>query len=342
MLNAQSTGAVTKTNLTLTGQVLDNLSGVAALQAKLDNGAFAPVILSPTGTFTSTTTLLLDGTADGVHQLTFQATDNQGNIGTLLYNFTLDTKAPIITLTNPADNATLTVTSRLTGTADATGSKLVELCCTFDNGTLVPVSFDPSTGSFDIPLDLSKLAVGTHTLSLRAQDAAGNITTVTKNVTLAVPIPLTIIGMTPQAGASDVGSTFRPQVFFSRPINPATLNSNNFFATDSAGQKLSAAIVPSQDGTFAWLFFTNPMPGASTITLHVDGNTILSAGNGQALDADGNGTAGGVFTSTFSTVSLVPLVGTTLSGKVLDPGPDLKTMTFDDVRAGANGRCCTA
>jgi hypothetical protein len=79
------------------------------------------------------------------------------------------------------------------------------------------------------------------------------------------------------------------------------------------------------------------MPGASTITLHVDGTAILAAGDGQALDADGNGTAGGIFTSTFSTVSLVPLAGTTLSGKVLDPGPDLKLMTFDDIRAGADG-----
>lgn len=336
LLNQQS-GTVTKTNLTLTGQVLDNLSGVAALQAKLDNGAFAPVTVSPTGTFSLPTTLALDGTGDGLHTVTFQATDLQNNLSTLLFTFTLDTIAPTITLTNPLDNATLTVDSRLSGIADATGSKLVELCYKFDDGTLMPVSFDPTTGSFDAALDLSKLAVGTHTLSLRAQDQAGNVTTVIRNVTLAAPIPLTIIEVTPQSGASDVGSTFRPQVFFSRPINAATLSNNNFYATDTTGQKLAATIVPSQDGTFAWLFFTIPMPGASTITLHVDGTTILAAGDGQALDADANGTPGGVFTSTFSTVSLVPLVGTTLSGTVLDPGPDLKTMTFDDVRAGADG-----
>ncbi|NOT96865.1 MAG: phosphatase PAP2 family protein, partial [Nitrospira sp.] len=333
----QPSGTVTKTNLTLTGQVLDNLSGVAALQAKLDNGAFAPVSFTTTGNFSFTTALALDGTADGAHTFTFRAADNQNNFSTLLFDITLDTKAPVITLTSPGDATTLTVTTRLTGAADATGSKLVELCYQFDNGTLVPVSFDPTTGSFDTSLDLSKLAVGAHTLSLRAQDAAGNVTTITRNVSLATPIPLTITAVTPQPGSSDVGSTFRPQVFFSRPINPGSLNSNNFFAIDSTGTKLAATIVPSQDGTFAWLFFANPMPGASTITLHVDGTSILAAGDGQALDADGNGTAGGIFTSTFSTVSLVPLQGTTLSGKVLDPGPDLKLMTFDDIRAGADG-----
>src|SRR5262249_51919173 len=114
------------------------------------------------------------------------------------------------------------------------------------------------------------------------------------------------------------------------------------YATDSTGTKLAATIVPAQDGTFGWLFFTNPMPGASTITLHVDGTTLLAAGDGQVLDADGDGTPGGLFTSTFSTVSLVPLQGTTLSGKIIDPGPDLKLMTFDDIRAGADGTLHTS
>jgi|CXWL01.1.fsa_nt_gi hypothetical protein len=337
ILLTQQTGTVTKTNLTLTGQVLDNLSGVASLQAKLDSGAFAPVTFSSLGTFSLPTTLVLDGTADGIHTLTFQATDNQANSSTVFFNFTLDTKAPVIALTNPLDNATLTATTRLTGAADATGSKLVELCYKFDNGTLVPVSFDPAMGSFNATLDLSKLVVGAHTLSLRAQDQAGNVTTITRNVSLAAPIPLTIIEVTPQQGLKNVGATFRPQVFFSLPINPGSLTNNNFFATDSTGTKLAATIVPSQDGTFAWLFFTNPMPGGETITLHVDGTSILAAGDGQPLDADGNGTPGGIFTSTFSTVSLVPLLGTTLSGKVLDPGPDLKLMTFDDIRVGSDG-----
>ncbi|MGE0642374.1 MAG: Ig-like domain-containing protein [Nitrospira sp.] len=337
ILLTQQSGGVTKTNLTLTGQVLDNLSGVASLQAKLDDGSFAPVSFTSTGNFTFTTALAINGTADGTHTFTFQAIDHQNNQSTLTFTFTLDTKAPTITLTSPANNAALTATTRLTGTAGGTGSKLVTLTYQFDNGTVIPISFDTTTGNVDQALDLSKLSTGAHTLKLTAQDQAGNLTTVTKSVTLPTAIPFTIIGGTPQTGASDVGSTFKPQVFFSRPVNTTTLNSNNFYATDSTGTKLAATIVPAQDGTFAWLFFTNPMPGASTITLHVDGSTILAAGDGHALDADGNGTPGGVLTSTFSTVSLVPLQGTTLSGIVLDPGPDLKMGTLDDTRAGADG-----
>jgi hypothetical protein len=107
-------------------------------------------------------------------------------------------------------------------------------------------------------------------------------------------------------------------------------------------QRDGASIVPSDDGTFAWLFFSNPMPGASTVTVHVVGNSILAADGGQPLDADGDGNEGGTQTYQFSTVSLVRLANTSLIGRVFDPGPDLKPMTFDDMRAGPDGALRTS
>ena len=47
-------------------------------------------------------------------------------------------------------------------------------------------------------------------------------------------------------------------------------------------------------------------------------------------------------TYSFSTVGRVPLAGTSLAGRVVDPGPDLKPMTFDDIRVGADGVLHTA
>jgi hypothetical protein len=52
----------------------------------------------------------------------------------------------------------------------------------------------------------------------------------------------------PAAGASEVGVTVRPRVYFPKPIVPATLNGNNLYAS-ALGQKLPARIVPSTDGT---------------------------------------------------------------------------------------------
>ncbi len=171
-------------------------------------------------------------------------------------------------------------------------------------------------------------------MTISTRDAAGNNSSVTLNLNLAARVTFKISSFTPLNGANDVGATYRPQVFFSRPVNPASLNANNFYATGPDGTKLAANIVPAGDGSFAWLFFANPMPGASQITVHLDGSTIQAAADGVPLDADDDGTAGGTFTFQFSTVSLTPLIGTSLSGKVLDVGPDLKPMTFDDIRVG--------
>jgi predicted Zn-dependent protease len=128
--------------------------------------------------------------------------------------------------------------------------------------------------------------------------------------------------------------TFRPKIVFSRPVDPATLTANNFFATDATGAKLAANIVPASDGSFAWLFFSKPLSGGETIVLHVDGSTIHAAGDGAVLDPDNDDVPGEDIDSSYTTVSLTPLLGTSLSGKVLDPGPDLKPMTFDDIRSG--------
>ena len=334
----EASAPTTNTNVTLTGQVLDNLSGVAQAQVKIDDGALQNLTLDAQGRFSITTSFLLNGTQDGSHSITILGTDAAGNVATaLVRNVVLDTKAPTINLTSVADNTAISASTRLTGTADPTGSSLTELTYKFDSGAARTVVFDSTTGSFDEPLIIKDLSAGTHTLTITARDAAGNLSTLTRTVTLAQAIPLTITSLTPTDGSGDVGVTVRPQINFSRAVNIATLTNESFYATGPDGSKLAATIVPATDGTFAWLFFTNPMPGGSRVTLHVDGSKIRGAADGAFLDADANGTAGGVVTSSFTTVSRTSIPGTKLIGKVVDPGPDLEPMTFDDIRRGPDG-----
>ncbi len=105
--------------------------------------------------------------------------------------------------------------------------------------------------------------------------------------------PFIVSAATPTAGASEVGVTVRPQVFFSKPVDPATLNASNFFAKGPDGQKLPATILPANDATFAWLFFSAPMPAGSQVQVTVDGATIRLAGGADLLDAASNGRGGG-------------------------------------------------
>jgi hypothetical protein len=327
-------------NVTVTGRVFDHLSGVAKLEVQVDQGAYAPLGFDPgTGRFSFTTSFAVDGSADGSHTIGFSATDVAGNLTSpVTFTFLLGTRGPALTLSSPSAGTTLAAGATLAGSAATSGPALVALSYAIDRSASSPVSFTPDDGVFvfNQALDLSKLAAGAHTLTVTAQDAAGNITTQTLNLTLAAAIPLTITSLTPAAGAENVGVTFRPKVVFSRPIDTTTLTSANFFTTDPGGDKLTAAIVPADDGTSAWLFFSNPMPGASTIKLTVDGSTIKAA-DGSLLDAEGMGMPGSRLTSTFTTVSQTAILGTSLSGMVADPGPDLKPGTFDDVRPGPDG-----
>ncbi len=337
------TPAVTNTNVTLRGQVLDNLSGVASAEFRIDGGALQTLSLDANGGFTITTALPTDGSADGAHTITIVARDAAGNANAgVTRGFTLDTRAPTITLPSLPDGAALGATSRLTGTADPTGTTLTQLSYRIDGGVSRTLAFDAATGAFDESLPFGNLDVGDHTLVLTARDAGGNLATLTRTVKVEALAPLTVTSLTPTEGSGDVGVTVRPQVRFSRAVNLSTLTADSFFATGPDGSKLDATVVPASDGTYAWLFFTNPMPGGSRVTLHVDGSKIRGAADGTFLDADGNGTAGGTLTQSFTTVSRTAVAGTKLVGKVVDPGADLEPMTFDDIRRGPDGVIHTA
>ncbi len=334
MLDGLQEGDVFSASPVISGHILDSLSGVASASAKFDGAAPIPLTLDATGKFTLPAAAL----AHGSHTLVLSATDAVGNVATpRTVHFTVDALDPTLSLATPGSGNILAAGSRLTGQADGTGSPIVSLCYQFDGGQLFPILYDTATGAFDIQPYLGALAPGAHVLTLDMLDAAGNRSVQDVNVTLDTRIAFTVTEHTPASFASEVGSTFRPQVFFSRAVDPASLNAANFYATDTTGAVIPSTIVPAQDGSFAWLFFTNPMLGASNVTVHVLGDTILAAADQQPLDGDEDGTAGGTLTYSFSTVSLTPLAGTSLSGKVVDPGVDLKPMTFDDFRAGPDG-----
>ncbi len=139
----------------------------------------------------------------------------------------------------------------------------------------------------------------------------------------------------PPSGTSDVGVMVRPKVTFSKPVKTASLSSNNFYAS-FAGQKLPATITPANDGTFAWLFLSNALPNAAQITVTVDGSTITNQ-DGSVLDAAGVGKPGSSVSVNFGTVSVTPVPGTVLAGRLVDPGPDLVPRTSDDLAFGVGG-----
>src|SRR6185436_5137781 len=67
--------AVTNANLNLTGQIIDNLSGVAQAKFKVDDGFFQALTLDSQGHFSITTPFILNGTTDGLHTISISAKD---------------------------------------------------------------------------------------------------------------------------------------------------------------------------------------------------------------------------------------------------------------------------
>ena len=133
-----------KANVTVTGRVTDSVSGVAKLEAQLDNGAFTAAALDAQGNFNVATTLSLNGSADGAHAVHLCATDRLGNVSTITtVPFTLDTLAPSLTVTSISQNGSLSADTHLAGTLGGTGTPLTTLTYQFDSGAVMPAAFQP-------------------------------------------------------------------------------------------------------------------------------------------------------------------------------------------------------
>jgi hypothetical protein len=86
-------GLVSDKNISVIGQVNDNLSSAATLTVEVDGVPVQPVTIDAAGNFSAQTALPLDGSADGTYVVTVQVTDEAGNSASASARFTLDTDA---------------------------------------------------------------------------------------------------------------------------------------------------------------------------------------------------------------------------------------------------------
>ncbi|HEX6909936.1 MAG TPA: carboxypeptidase regulatory-like domain-containing protein, partial [Longimicrobium sp.] len=162
ILTAPTDGTVTADSVvTVTGTAADR-----TLAAVNVNGT--PVTPDPSGGFTAQVPL-----GEGANFVSVTATDRAGNATTASRQVTRDTQAPLITVTEPEDGATVDaeqVTVR--GTVQDASS------VTLSVGTS-DVAVGPD-GSFETAVDLAE---GENEIVLKAVDAAGNAATARRTVT---------------------------------------------------------------------------------------------------------------------------------------------------------------
>lgn len=146
------------------------------MTAAVDGGAAQQLAFDANGHFSFTPSVPTNGSGDGRHTVSFNATDGLGNSsGTVTFSFQLDTKAPTVQITGPASGQTLTTNPTITGVA-SDDTAVANLTATVDTGTPQPVSLDAQGHfSFTTSLATDGSADGPHTVTFQATDTAGNL-----------------------------------------------------------------------------------------------------------------------------------------------------------------------
>ncbi len=261
-VTAPTDGLITKqTPVTVSGTVTD------ATPVTVDvNGVPLPV--DGAGVFTGQVPL-----AEGANPLTVTAHDAATNTATVVRIVTLDTHAPAIAVTQPADGDIINAASvTTTGTVtDATASTLTV------NGNPVPLG---SGGAFSVEVPLAPSA---NTITYAATDAAGNSATtsitVTRRTSNLPPDPVMVASVVNRAEVTTIGANTSFLYSGATPIQTGV----------AAGtiNPVRAAVLRGRvlDKTFA------PLGGATvTILGHAElGQTLSREDGGYDLAVNGGG-----------------------------------------------------
>ncbi|MFY9487755.1 MAG: Ig-like domain-containing protein, partial [Solirubrobacterales bacterium] len=174
-ISAPAAGTTTNDSTpSVTFGVTDATSTV--LTCSVDAGAFGPC-----GSPFTTASL-----SDGAHSVNVRATDAAGNIGQSSVGLTVDTAAPVLSISSPTTGATIASLSPSINFA-ATDATATSYSCSIDGGGFAPCvsPFSPS------------LAAGAHSVDVRATDAAGNQQLQSVAFTLTTPVTPAPLSPTP-------------------------------------------------------------------------------------------------------------------------------------------------
>lgn len=135
-------------------------------------------------------------------------------------------------------------------------------------------------------------------------------------------LPLATVRFTsPASGEGDVSVNRETIVHFTVPLAiNATLDTTKFYA-EFAGRKVLSRVEISSDRKKASLFYLEPLPANSRVKVTFDGSALTDL-IGRSFDADGDGTAGGVYRMSFDTHTNSGIPATGITGRVLQAAPE--------------------
>jgi parallel beta-helix repeat protein len=260
----------------------------SSFECKLDAGAYA-ACTSPTA-FT--------GLADGSHTFSVRATDTAGNTDATPATFTwsLDSGPPDTTITSQPTNPSSSSSASFSFTSTEAGSTFQ---CKLDAGTFATCTS---------PNALTSLADGSHTFSVRAIDAFGNV------------------DPTPASSTWTVDTAPPDTTITSQPTNPSTSTSAAYsFTSSETGSSFQCKL---DAGAFAAC--TSP----TTLTGLLDGPHTFSV---KATDAAGNADP---TPATFTWIVDTGPPDTTITSQPTNPSAEQgPSFSFTSSEAGSTFQC---
>ena len=274
--NVQPGGWLAGTSTTVSAYFSDTGSGINSASANvyLDSAVLSGC--TATATSVSCPVSLL---AQGSHSVSVNVKDNAGNIGTGTNTFSVDTVAPSVTGILPSGTISSASATVYAYFSDATsGVNTATVAVKVDTTTLTGCT----VGAGTVSCPVTGLTQGAHTITVTANDNAGNVGTGTGSFTVDTVAPA-VSGITPTGTVYSATSTvYANYTDATSGINTATV-AVKVDTTTLTGCSVAAGSVSCPSGSLA--------NGTHTITVTVNDN----AGN--------VGTGTGTFTKATDTVA---------------------------------------
>jgi hypothetical protein len=290
-ITAPANGATVSGTTTISANASDNI-GVVGVLFLVDGVAMGSEVTSaPYQMMWNTTTA-----TNGPHTITATARDAAGNrtssavVSVTVANSTADTIPPTVSITRPANGATLSGITTIAATAsDNVGVVGVQILV---DGT--PVGAELLAAPYEVAWDTTRVTVGSHRLTATARDAAGNAAT-----SAAVTVSVFNSGTNPP-------DTTPPVVFITSPNAGGTLS----------GIVAISATATDNVGVFGVQFLVDGMPIGVEVTsapYQVSWNTAGAVNGSHTLTAVARDAAGNRSTS-------APISVTVSNGAAQPPG----------------------
>ena len=268
---------------------------------------------------------------EGTYTAQAAQTDAAGNIGTGTATFTIDTTAPVVTLTAPVNgsstNAATPTFSGAAGTATGDSTTVTVKVYSGSAASGTPVQTRTATvsaGSWSVSASPA-LAEGTYTARAQQSDAAGNVGTSAANTFIVDTTP-PVVTLTAPANGSFTNNTTPT---FSGAAGTATGDSTSVTVKVYSGSAASGTPVQTRTATVSagsWSVSASPALAEGTYTA-------------RAQQSDAAGNAGTSTPNTFSVDTTAPVV--TLTSPAGGTSIETATPAFSGAAGTAPGDSTT-